>query len=68
MGLKAVHLAFIACAIGLMLFFGIWEIKHYGETRGIWDLLWGVGSIAGSIVMAVYSKYFLRKLKDIGYL
>ena len=68
MGLKAVHLAFVACAIGIMLFFGIWALKHFSQTKDIWDLFWGIGSLAGAGLMAAYSKYFLRKLKGIGYL
>ena len=69
MSLKAFHLLFITAACALALGFGIWELKDYWSAYGhLADLLFGIGSLTVAVGLVVYERYFLKKLKDIGYL
>ena len=68
MSLKAFHLVFVTVSAILGLGFGAWAIADYrrgGSTASLW---WGLGSLAGSAVLVVYGRWFLRKLKGVGYL
>jgi hypothetical protein len=69
MSLKAFHVIFIAASNALALGFGIWELKAYfsGEGSGL-DLGLGLGSFAVAAALLVYGRYFLKKLKHVGYL
>ncbi len=68
MGLKAFHLFFIAISLLFLAPFGFWEINRYGTTNNIGDLALGIFSLAATVLMLVYGKWFLSKLKGIGYL
>ena len=68
MSLKAIHIVFITASTVLAFGFGCWELKGYsaGGERG--DLILGVASLVTGVALIVYGKYFLKKLKNIGYL
>lgn len=69
MSLKAFHLIFIIAASALAFGCGVWGIKHYLGTDGRpVDLAFGLGSLAAGGLLLVYERYFLKKLKNIGYL
>jgi hypothetical protein len=69
MSLKAFHLLFITAASALAFGFGVWELRDYRSAEGHSLNLWlGLGSLATGVGLIVYGRYFLRKLKKIGYL
>jgi hypothetical protein len=68
MSLKAFHLVFLISSILLALGFGGWSIHQYLATGDALDLILGVVSLISGILLGVYGKYFLKKLKNIGYL
>jgi hypothetical protein len=69
MSLKAIHIVFITAATLLAFGFGAWALRNYFAFGGTGvDLATGSVSIACGVVLLVYGKYFLKKLKNIGYL
>lgn len=69
MSLKAFHLIFITAASALAFGFGVWELRSYWSAVGVLsDLLFGLGSLLAGVGLIVYERYFLKKLKDVGYL
>ncbi len=69
MSLKAFHILFIIASTTLAFGFGAWAVKHYldGQGSGL-ELALGLASFALGIILIVYGRYFLRKLKDVSYL
>ena len=69
MSLKAFHFLFIVIAILLSLGFAGWSLTNYRSAGGrTTDLVMGVGSILLAISLAVYERYFLKKLQNVSYL
>jgi hypothetical protein len=69
MSLKAFHLIFITASCLLALGCGIWAFKNYFSADGkTFDLIFGICSVAATIGLILYERYFLKKLKDISYL
>ncbi len=69
MSLKAFHIVFIVASILLAFLFSAWCMASYFRADGpVLHLIFGVGSLLSGILLIIYSKYFLRKLKDISYL
>jgi hypothetical protein len=69
MSLKAFHLLFITAATALAVGCGVWGIKDYFSPQGrVWDLLFGIGSLMVALGLILYERYFLKKLKRVGYL
>jgi len=69
MSLKAFHVIFITAASGLAFGCGVWGLKNYFSAGGrLLDLLFGIGSFAAGVGLIFYERYFLKKLKHIGYL
>ncbi len=69
MSLKAFHLIFITAACALAFGCGIWGLKDYSSPDGrLFDLLFGLGSLAAGVGLIIYERYFLRKLKNVSYL
>ena len=69
MSLKAFHVIFITAASALSFGCGIWAIKNYAGADGrLVDLLFGLGCFASAIGLIIYERYFLKKLKNVGYL
>ncbi len=68
MSLKAFHILFITVSVLLALGFSIWGIYDY-RTEGNWvSLALAAGSLLCGVVLVVYGRWFLRKLKKTGYL
>jgi hypothetical protein len=68
MSLKAFHVFFIIISILLTAWFGWWGVNSYRQG-GDWSLLlMGVGSLIGMILLIVYFRWFMRKLKNESYL
>ncbi len=68
MSLKAIHLVFITVSTVLAFGFGWWELRSYFANQAKLDLVLGVASLVAGIVLVAYGRYFLKKLKNIGYL
>jgi hypothetical protein len=68
MSLKAFHLVFVTVSVVLSLGFGAWAVTDYRKSGIAESLWWGVGSFAGAMALIVYGRWFLRKLKGVGYL
>jgi hypothetical protein len=68
MSLKAFHIIFIS--VSTILSFGVagWAFHSYASSGSMGDLLFGLGALAAGAGLLVYGKYFLKKLKNIGYL
>jgi len=69
MSLKAFHVLFITASSALSVGCGVWGVKNFlGADGSATDLIFGLGSLAVGVALVVYGKYFLRKLKNVGYL
>lgn len=69
MSLKAIHIVFIIASTVLALGFGAWCLDNYfGGIGTKTDLMLGLGSLVSAVVLIVYGRYFLKKLRHIGYL
>ncbi len=68
MSLKAFHIFFIVMSTLLCVGLGIWAVNDFGRSGSWVHLALGVGSFIGSILLACYGVWFLRKLKGVSYL
>jgi len=69
MSLKAVHIIFITASCLLAFGFAGWCLKSYFSGEGLpRDLVFGIGSLVAGVGLIVYGRYFLKKLKGVGYL
>jgi len=69
MSLKAFHFFFICVAILLSLGFGGWCFANYFTPAGRKsDLVLGIASAVLAVGLAVYERYFVKKLKKVSYL
>ncbi len=68
MSLKAFHIFFIVVSMALCLGFGVWATQDFLRSGSWVQLALGVGSFIGSILLACYGVWFLRKLKHVSYL
>jgi hypothetical protein len=69
MSLKAFHIIFITASTILAFGFGIWTVQRYmvGDGSSL-ELVLGIASLVLGVGLIWYGRYFLKKLKDIGYL
>jgi hypothetical protein len=68
MSLKAVHIAFITCSITLAFFLGGWLWHDHAATKDTTEMVFAVGSLLTGLVLIIYAKAILRKLRQISYL
>ena len=68
MSLKTFHIIFITASFLLALGFGIWAVREFRQSGAWTDLAMGLISFALVPIIALYARYFLRKLKHISYL
>ena len=68
MSLKAFHIVFILASMALCVGLGVWAVEDFGQSGSWVHLTLGVASFIGSILLACYGVWFLRKLKGVGYL
>ncbi len=68
MSLKAFHIFFIILSTLLAVAFGVWAIDDFSRSASRVHLALGVGSLIGSGLLVWYGVWFLRKLKNVGYL
>jgi hypothetical protein len=67
MSLKAFHVIFITSAFLLAVFLGGWCLNEYSRNGQVIQGLLGLLSLAGSVALIVYGRYFMKKLKNIDY-
>lgn len=68
MSLKAFHIFFMIVSILMLLFFGVWGILNYLQSRELMNLGLGVVALQSSVLLAWYAAWFLKKLKHLSYL
>jgi len=68
MSLKAFHIVFVSVSVLLTLGVGAWGLNRYFQEGGDLNLALGAGSTVSAFLLAVYGRYFLKKLKHISYL
>ena len=68
MSLKSFHLVFIILSILFSFVFGIWAVFNYGSSDKIAELVLGIISLIGSVIMTIYLFFFLKKFKHISFL
>ena len=68
MSLKAFHVVFILVSTMLTLGFGAWAIREYRTQGDVSFLICGGISFAFTASLLIYGRWFLRKLRGIGYL
>ena len=69
MSLKAIHIVFIIASGLVAIIFGVWAFSEYfGSEGGPVHLVYAGIAIAMLVALAFYGRYFLKKLKHIGYL
>lgn len=69
MSLKAFHLFFIIICILFALGFAAWNLVNYFSAGGRpLDLVIGLVAVAIALGLAVYERYFLKKLKKVSFL
>ena len=69
MSLKAFHLIFITASCALAFGCAVWFFRDFlGKDGRAMDLIFSLGSLAAGAGLILYERYFLKKLKDIGYL
>jgi hypothetical protein len=69
MSLKAFHLIFITAASALAFGCAVWGLRNYWSANGqLHDLVFGLGSLLTGVGLVFYERYFLKKLKHVGFL
>ena len=68
MSLKAVHIVFISCSILLAFFLGGWLWHDYTVTKDRTEIVIGAFSCLCGLLLIVYAKAILRKLRQISFL
>lgn len=68
MSLKAFHIVFMIVSMLLSLGFGVWAVRNYRADGDVSYLVCGLASFAFAGAMLVYGRWFMRKLRGVGYL
>ncbi len=68
MSLKAFHVFFILVSILLAAGFGWWGVNSYRQNNDLSDLVMGIISLVCMVVLVLYFRWFLKKLKNESYL
>ena len=68
MSLKAVHITFITCSIVLCFFLGGWLWNDYASTKDRTEAVVACVSCLIGILLMIYAKAILKKLRQISYL
>ena len=68
MSLKAFHVFFVVCSVGLCVMLGVYFWDVYQETQMPSHLLLASAAALGVVTLLVYGVWFLRKQKGVSYL
>ena len=67
MSLKAFHIFFMVVSILMSIGTGVWGLVGYGRDGGTEHLAIAIVSLVAACLLAVYARWFLRKLKHVSY-
>lgn len=68
MSLKAFHIVFIVLSVLMAFGVAAIEFQAFQEGNRTIDLALCIGSALAGAALVVYGRYFLKKLKGVGYL
>ncbi len=68
MSLKTFHLIFITVSTLLSFGMAVWALQQYRAAHVPGHLAFAVAALFLGLGLIIYGRYFLRKLKGIGYL
>jgi hypothetical protein len=69
MSLKAIHLIFVNALTALSFGCAIWKFLDYRSENGTTGDLWfSLAAVVVGILVIIYGRYFLKKLKKMSYL
>ena len=68
MSLKAFHVLFVVISTALCAGFGAWGIQSYRSDGDVSALIAGIGSLVCVVILLVYGRWFLHKLRGVSYL
>ncbi len=68
MSLKAFHIVFVSVSTLLCAGFGAWGIRSFRSEGDVAALIAGVGSLVGVVILLIYGRWFLHKLRGVSYL
>lgn len=69
MSLKAVHLFFVTVLSAMTFGCAAWKLRSWrSDTGSPADLVFGAGALLLGVLVIVYGRYFLKKLRAISYL
>lgn len=68
MSLKAFHIVFITVSTLLSFGVGGWAYKSWQQSGALVDLIYGICAVVSGVILIAYGNYFLKKLRNIGYL
>ncbi len=69
MSLKAFHLIFVTLATLVCLGVSGWGFEHYRGPHGEGShMAYGIGGLFCAVILVVYGRYFLKKLRHIPFL
>jgi uncharacterized membrane protein HdeD (DUF308 family) len=62
--LKVFHILFVVASTALMAFFAAWALRAYAHSHETSQLVLGVVAIVAGVLLLIYGRWFLRKLKN----
>jgi predicted membrane protein len=65
MGLRIIHLVFVACSVVLTVFFAIWAVNAYLNNQGAVYAIAALLSLAASAALVVYGMRFQKKTRNL---
>ncbi len=68
MSLKAFHIVFILATFALAAFLAVWFFQEYARTQLNSHLVGAWSAVGSGLLILVYGRFFLKKLKSIRYL
>jgi ABC-type anion transport system duplicated permease subunit len=69
MSLKAIHLIFVNALTALSFGCAIWKFMDYRSENGATgDLLFCLAALVVGVLVIIYGRYFLKKMKKMSYL
>jgi hypothetical protein len=68
MSIKAFHFVFVAVSILLCVFVAVWGVSSWRSSGEPGQLVFGGGAIVSGMVLLIYGRYVMRKLRGMSYL
>ncbi len=65
MSLRGFHLLFVGVCLVLCGGLGLWGLRGYTESGSAMPLLVGAGGVLAGLILAVYGRWFVRKMRGV---